>query len=391
MQAVSKPSEPSAAATQAPPFLLTTRQGWAARTLLAYVAALPLSSPDAQVLAVIVAVRAARGGTGNISGADMRSLKLTDPAQAVVALRGLGWEIPDPLLDLALDTPVRLTVPDLLDETGHPLPFGKQMRSRVSGWAMRTLAAKPVRKAPPATRLGALFLAAHGSSELDSTVPDDLPAACHDALPALLDGGFLADLSGEHYRLGIAVRHLGGLFPEPDEADGAAQRESPRRIPKPREVGADEWASWKADATPALRRHAEAVEGCAVCRLAVGRVASAFADTRFPVPAPRHVSEAHDAWRQQHPDCGAEAARFTVAFRAEHGHGPSYGQLCKKLGWRLPRSLRTFLVLRLLDEQWLADTAPVPWTLRPGRTAQAQGIVLPDRAPQGVTAAHRKS
>ncbi|GLW19783.1 hypothetical protein Stsp01_65260 [Streptomyces sp. NBRC 13847] len=63
-------------------------------------------------------------------------------------------------------------------------------------------------------------------------------------------------------------------------------------------------------------------------------------------------------------------------FRAKHGHGPSYNQLCS-VGWDVCRSVRGFIVQRLLSNEWLTDTSPVPWTLRPGQAAQALGIALP--------------
>ncbi|MFJ7200945.1 MULTISPECIES: hypothetical protein [unclassified Streptomyces] len=347
-------------------------------------AALPLSLPDAQLLAVVVAIRAARGGVGNITGMDLRALKLTDPAQVVAALRSLGWQIPDLLLDGDPDAPVPVTVPALTAETEHPLPFGKQMRSRVSGWVTRTMAAKPVKKTMPVTRLAALFLAAHSSCKLHGKLPDDFPEACRAALPDLLDKNFLADVAGDRYRLDAGVRHLAGMLHNPaDPAEPALPRPPQCAAERPH-ISPAEWAKWKAKASPALRRHAETVENCSVCALPLDHVTDAFTATRSPVPAPRYVREAYGAWKEEHPDRGPLAARFTIAFRTEHGHGPSYNQLCVGLGWDLPRSLRSFIVGRLLANEWLTDTAPVPWTLRPGNTAQAHGIVLPGRAPQAV-------
>ncbi|MFI8194777.1 hypothetical protein ACIF8T_39815 [Streptomyces sp. NPDC085946] len=81
------------------PFLLTTQQGEAARSLLSYVASLDLPGPEAQLVAVVVAIRAARGGVGNITGMDLSALRLGDARGAVDALRGLGWEVNDALLD----------------------------------------------------------------------------------------------------------------------------------------------------------------------------------------------------------------------------------------------------------------------------------------------------
>ncbi|MFJ8647400.1 hypothetical protein ACIRNI_14920 [Streptomyces sp. NPDC093546] len=366
----------AAAPPEPPPFLLTAPQGGAARTLLSYAAALPLPSPDARLLALVIAIRAARTGIGNITGMDLRALRLTDSAEAVAALRGLGWQVPGPLLDGEPDIPVPVTVPGLTDGPERPLPFGKFMRSRVSGWTARTLNSKPVKKTAPVMRLAALFVAAHTSPELNGTVPDELPEACRAVLPDLLGRGFLAELAGDRYRLDPGVRHLAGQLPHPDDQGEPAVVPSQRAAAWP-EVGPDEWVKWKADATPALRRHAEAVEHCAVCALPVERVATAFAATRPSVPAPRSVRAAYETWQEKHPDRGPLAARFTVAFRAEHGHGPSYTQLCAGLGWKLSRNVRTLVVEQLLAEGWLTDTAPVPWTLRPGKAAQAAGIALP--------------
>ncbi|MFD7442466.1 hypothetical protein [Streptomyces sp. NPDC059909] len=96
-----------------------------------------------------VAIRAARGGVGNITGIDLRSLKPTDPAQAVADLRGLGRQIPDLLLDADPETPVLVTVPALTAESDHPLPFGTQMHS----WGWDSREASAVLASPPGTRM----------------------------------------------------------------------------------------------------------------------------------------------------------------------------------------------------------------------------------------------
>ncbi|MEV7403609.1 hypothetical protein AB0N93_24865 [Streptomyces sp. NPDC091267] len=368
-----------------PPFLLTARQGEAARALLSYVAALPLASVDAQFLAVVVAIRAARSGVGNVTGTDLRSLRLEDPHGAVAGLAALGWQVSETLVDGNPDTPVGIKVPELSRETDHPLPLGKGTRSRVSGWAMRARIAKPVKKAGPATRLAALFLAAHSSSELVGRIPAHLPEACRAALPELVAKGFLAELSGDAYRLDPAMRHLAGMFRTAEEIAELAEQEEAQRaaraavaVAEPEEITPDQWAEWKSGVSPALLRHVEAVEQCPVCRFSFGRVAQAFMSTPSAVPAPRSVVSDYDTWRAAHPDCGREAATFAVEFRAEHGHGPSYSQLCKGLRWKkLSRSLRGLVVSRILADGWLTDTSPVPWTLRPGKAAHAQGIALP--------------
>ncbi|WP_244177181.1 hypothetical protein [Streptomyces albus] len=165
------------------PFLLSSTQGEAARTLLSYASALALPGPDAQLVAVVVAIRAARGGVGNLTGADLSALRLSDAREAVDALRSLGWQIGDALFDEDPATPVPITVPDLTRTDDQPLPFGKNVRSRVSGWTTRALSAKPVKKLPPAARLADLFLAAHSTSKLLGQIPPDFPQACRAALP----------------------------------------------------------------------------------------------------------------------------------------------------------------------------------------------------------------
>jgi hypothetical protein len=95
-------------------------------------------------------------------------------------------------------------------------------------------------------------------------------------------------------------------------------------------------------------------------------------------------------WKDTHPDRGPQTAAFTVAFRAEHGHGPSFRQLGQGLGWDLSHQLRGFVVQRLLANGWLTSTGTVPWTLRPGPAAQDHGITLP-RARTAEPATHSPS
>ncbi|MFC8226563.1 hypothetical protein [Streptomyces sp. NPDC057287] len=344
------------------PFLLTPRQGEAARELLVYLGSLPLRGADAQLLAVVVAIRAARSGIGNLTGQDVRSLRLADPEAAVTALATLGWQGQEALLGGDLATPVGVTVPGLGGLPDSRLPFGKVMRSRVSGWTARTLAAKPVKKSSSAVRLAALFLAAHGPADEYGTLPALLPDECGAALPELLAKGFLRELDGSRYLLAEGVRHLSGTRPPSDTppATRAPEEEPPS------------WDEWKDRASVALRRHVEAVEGCPRCSLSTARVSEAFMRKAVPAQVQEKVRRAHDVWEAGHPDQGPAAAEFSAAFRAEHGHGPSVKQLCNALEWgKMSRDLRIHVIRRLIDDGWLTNTEPVPWTLRPGRAAQA--------------------
>ncbi|MFI1226088.1 MULTISPECIES: hypothetical protein [unclassified Streptomyces] len=369
---------PKPAAPQAASFLLTIPQGHAARRLLSYAASLPLSSPDAQLLAVVIAIRAARGGTCRATSADLRELRLDEADRAVGELRGLGWQVPDLLLDQETDTPVTVTVPALaVGPQDHPLAIGQDARSRVSGWTTRALAVPLIATGASATRLAALFLTGHASAHLNGTLPSDLPRTCRERMPELMTSGFLTVLVGDRYRIGSSTRHLTGRLPHRADPNDAPPRKGPWRVPWPARTTKAEWAQWKQQARQTVRQNAEAVEHCAVCRLPRLQVAAAFTATRYTGKTPRAVREAYDAWKELNPGHGRQAAQATAVFRTRHGHGPSYGQLGSSLGW--PPKLREFIIQQLLADRWLAEIESVPWTLRPGDTAAAHGILLQPR------------
>uniref|UniRef100_A0AAU3H3M7 Uncharacterized protein n=1 Tax=Streptomyces sp. NBC_01401 TaxID=2903854 RepID=A0AAU3H3M7_9ACTN len=368
MPSVSSSTTPATAApvVKPKPFLLTPCQGEAARALMAYVGSLPLTGADAQLLAVVVTIRAARSGVGNLTGQDVRSLRLADPEGAVGAFAALGWQRQEALLGEDLVTPVGVLVPDLSGRPDPPLPFGKVMRSRVSGWTLRTMSAKPVKKASAAARLAALFLAAHGPADGYGTLPAHLPDECLAVLPELLDKGFLAELDGDRYLLSEAVRHLSGTRPPSD---------TPPLVRDDPEAGQLSWDAWKDRASVALRRHVEAVERCPDCALSTALVSEAFMRKAVPAQFEEKVRAAYDTWEARYPHQGPAAAEFTAAFRAGHGHGPSVKQLCKGMGWgKMSRELRIHVIRRLIADGWLMNTDPVPWTLRPGKAAVRDGL-----------------
>ncbi|KIF03597.1 hypothetical protein PL81_23345 [Streptomyces sp. RSD-27] len=149
--------------------LLTAPTQWEhARSVLAHVAAYaPLPGPEARLLVLLLTLRTAHTGTGNLVGQDLTALGLTDPEDLVEQLVDCGWlELPGTGADLLASRPENatpVTVPSLApgeDGTG-PFTFGKKMRPKLSGWAQKVISDKSLRKAraTAATRLLALTLA----------------------------------------------------------------------------------------------------------------------------------------------------------------------------------------------------------------------------------------
>ncbi|MEW2623605.1 hypothetical protein [Streptomyces sp. NPDC048106] len=149
--------------------LLTVRTQWDhARSVLAHVADhSPLPGPEARLLVLMLTLRTAHKGTGNLVGQDITALGLTDPEDLVEKLTGCGWlSLPGTASDLLAsrpENPTPITVPSLVphEDKAGPFTFGKKMRPKLSGWAQKVISDKKLRKAKATagTRLLALTLA----------------------------------------------------------------------------------------------------------------------------------------------------------------------------------------------------------------------------------------
>ncbi|MCD9146124.1 hypothetical protein [Streptomyces albireticuli] len=172
--------------------LLTRGQAQPARTVLDYVQA-HAPHPDAEVrLAVLLlALRAARAGTGNITGQDLTSWLPEDAGKVLQQLVAADWlRLPGTVTEALAsrpENPTAFTIPALLPGQPRPFAFGKTTRSRISGWAQKTVGDRKIRKKKlgATTRLLALYTAAHtrpdghlGTAEDDGLHLDKVAAFC---------------------------------------------------------------------------------------------------------------------------------------------------------------------------------------------------------------------
>ncbi|AXG82538.1 hypothetical protein DVK44_12075 [Streptomyces paludis] len=210
--------------------LLTGAAQWEhARSVLAHVTdSTPLPGPEARLLVVMLTLRAAHSGTGNLVGQDLNSLGLSDPEQLMAELIDCGWlSIPGTVDDLVVsrpENPTPVTVPSLTPQPDAPGPFvfGKKMRPKLSGWAQRVISDKKLRKskAPADVRLLALTLATRISangrlgSSGEGVALDFLASACavdRDELPCLIERLTAADWLAEAV---VTETHLTGRLTE---------------------------------------------------------------------------------------------------------------------------------------------------------------------------------
>ncbi|MEU9547064.1 hypothetical protein [Streptomyces mirabilis] len=148
--------------------LLTRQQAVHARTVLDYVQA-HAPHPEAEVrLAVfMLTLRAARAGTGNVTGQDLTGWLQDDAGRVLQQLVDADWlRLPGTVAEVMAsrsEDHVAVTVPALLPDRPHPFTFGKTTRARISGWAQKVVGDRKIRKkkATAAARLLALYAAAH--------------------------------------------------------------------------------------------------------------------------------------------------------------------------------------------------------------------------------------
>ncbi|MFZ4282216.1 hypothetical protein [Streptomyces rhizosphaericola] len=145
-----------------------------ARAILAHVAGhTPVPGAEARLLAVLLTLRSALTGTGNLVGQDVRGLPLTDPEELIGKLVESGWlSFPgtvEELLASRPESPTPITIPSLMpDEDGPgPFVFGRKTRPKLSGWAQRVVGDKKLRKKRTGAdvRLLALALAVRTSAD----------------------------------------------------------------------------------------------------------------------------------------------------------------------------------------------------------------------------------
>ncbi|MEU6557451.1 hypothetical protein ABZ915_45660 [Streptomyces sp. NPDC046915] len=148
--------------------LLTRQQAVHTRTVLNYVAAhSPHPEAEVRLAVLMLTLRAARAGTGNITGQDLTGWLANDVERVLQQLVAADWlRLPGTIAEVMAscpEEPTAFTIPTLLPEQPRPFAFGKTTRSRISAWAQKAVGDRKIRKKKlgAATRLLALYTAAH--------------------------------------------------------------------------------------------------------------------------------------------------------------------------------------------------------------------------------------
>ncbi|WP_405748154.1 hypothetical protein OG422_31090 (plasmid) [Streptomyces sp. NBC_01525] len=172
--------------------LLTRGEAGHLRTVMAHVPAQAPRGEAAVHLAVLMlTLRAAQAGTGNVTGQDLTGWLADGATSAVEHLLTTGWVVmPGTIAEIMSsrsEGPVGFTVPSLLPDMPRPFSFGKKIRSKLSGWTQKVVTDRQLRKqkAGAATRLLALYVAAHvqpdgqlGRGQDGGLLLDDAAAFC---------------------------------------------------------------------------------------------------------------------------------------------------------------------------------------------------------------------
>jgi hypothetical protein len=133
----------------------------------------PVPGPEARLLVLLLTLRCARTGSGNVTGQDVNGWPVGDAEEALRELVDAGWlRLPGTAAEVmasAPENPTQIVVPSLVPEEGMvgPFGFGKLVRTKLSGWAQKGVGERKLRKkkTPAAVRLLALVCAAHTSAD----------------------------------------------------------------------------------------------------------------------------------------------------------------------------------------------------------------------------------
>ncbi|WP_342746337.1 hypothetical protein [Streptomyces monashensis] len=160
--------------------LLTRNQATHARAVLDYAQShAPYPEAEVRLAVLLLTLRAARAGTGNITGQDLTGWLPGDAEQVLQRLVEADWlRLPGTVAAAMAsqpEDPTSITVPALLPEQTRPFDFGKITRARISGWAQKVVGDRKIRKKKlgAATRLLALYTAAHTRPDGRLGYPED--------------------------------------------------------------------------------------------------------------------------------------------------------------------------------------------------------------------------
>ncbi|MEU8619338.1 hypothetical protein [Streptomyces sp. NPDC048623] len=222
--------------------LLTRGQAELSRTVLGHVRThAPRRDAGVHLAVLMLALRAARTGAGNVTGQDLTGWLQADAERVLAELVATDWlHLPDTVEQVLAsrpEHPTAFTVPELLPDRPTALHLGKLARTRLSGWAQKVVGDRKIRKKklPVATRLLALYTTAHispdgrlGHAQDEGLRLDDVAAFCAlspeevaEHAERLTSADWLTDVRTTedrlHGRLTARVLPYGGLLSHPSD------------------------------------------------------------------------------------------------------------------------------------------------------------------------------